>query len=269
MSFESRDTAAAPEPYPRPAQAAILTTVALALRVVAVILFLALLGPGPSVLGMSAIVGIGAAFAIGASQLAVPASLQLGLRRPAAIGALAVPLLVPWLLLVSELDNVARGWLPEFADSAGDRVTPSGPLWLAELVLVLVVALPATSELFFRGLLQPGLVARLGRARGILLLCALDGLVVLPVLEPRSMLFAAALALPLALVREASGSLWPPLALHVGFGAVATGSELGAFGIPGFDDLGAAHTPASWLVPAAASALVGFALCFRALRRAR
>jgi hypothetical protein len=81
------------------------------------------------------------------------------------------------------------------------------------------------------------------------------------------MLFAAALALPLALLRESSGSLLPGLALHACFGAVAAAAELGAFGIPGFDDPSAAHTPASWTAPAAASALVGFAICLLALRR--
>jgi membrane protease YdiL (CAAX protease family) len=117
--------------------------------------------------------------------------------------------------------------------------------------------------------LQPGLVARLGRARGILLVCVLDALVVLPPLDPRTMLFAAALALPLALLREASGSLWLGLLLHAGFGALAAAAELGALGIPGFDDMSAAHTPATWVAPAAASAVAGLAICLLALRRSR
>lgn len=265
----SRGSGAAPEPFPSAAQAAVLVSIALALRVVAAILFDSLLPSGPSVLGMSAIVGLGAAFAVGAAQLGAPAAPHLGLRRPVALAALAVPLFVPWVLVVSELDNHARVLLSVLPEGEADPARPSGPLWIAELVLVLVVALPVTEELLFRGLLQPGLVARLGRARGILLVCLLDALVVLPPLEPRTMLFAAALALPLALLRQASGSLWLGLALHMCFGGLATAAELGMLGIPGFDDMNAAHTPASWLAPAVTSALAGFALCFLTLRRAR
>jgi membrane protease YdiL (CAAX protease family) len=264
-----RSSGAGPEPFPSAAQAAVLVSIALALRVVAAILFGSTLPSGPSVLGMSAIVGLGAAFAVGAAQLGAPAAPHLGLRRPPALAALAVPLLVPWVLLVSELDNYARVLLQVTPESEPDPAHPSGPLWIVELVLVLVVALPVTEELLFRGLLQPGLVTRLGRARGILLVCVLDALVVLPPLEPRTMLFAAALALPLALLRQASGSLWLGLALHMSFGAVAAAAELGLLGIPGFDDMTAAHTPAAWVAPAAASALAGFAVCFLSLRRAR
>jgi membrane protease YdiL (CAAX protease family) len=264
-----RGSAAAPEPFPAPAQAFFVVSLALVVRTAAALLFSALLPPGPSVLGMSAIVGLGAAFAWGASQLPVAAAAHLGLRRPPARVALTVPLLVPWLLLVSELDNVARGLLPALPDPPVTGAAPSGPLWVAELVLTLAVAVPVCGELLFRGLLQPGLTARLGRARGIALVCALDALVVLPVLEPRAMLFAASLSLPLCLLRDASGSLWPALALRIGFGAITVAAELGAFGIPGFDDTSAAHTPLRWLAPAAGSALAGVAICLLALRRAR
>jgi membrane protease YdiL (CAAX protease family) len=259
----------APEPFPPPTQAFFLVAVALAVRVMAALLFTRLLPPGPSVLGMSAIVGLGGAFAVGAAQLTGSAADHLGFRRPPALVTLAVPLLVPWVLLVSELDNFARGVLPAFPEPPSTGEPPSGPFWFAELALSLALAVPVCEELFFRGLLQPGLVTRLGRARGALLVAGLGALVALPVLEPRSMLFAAALALPLCLLREAGGSLWPALALHACFGAVAVGAELGAFGIPGFDDMSAGHTPLRWLVPAAASALAGFGICALALRRER
>jgi hypothetical protein len=265
---EGRGSAAAPEPFPAPAQAFYVVSLAVVARLGATVLLAALLPPGPSVVGMSAILGLGAAFAWGASHLHAPATAHLGLSRPRASVLPAVPLLVPWVVLVSELDNVARGFLPALPEpSVADAEASGGALLVVELVLVLVVVVPLCEELLFRGLLQPGLVARLGRARGILLVCALDALVALYALEPRAMLFAAGLALPLCVLREASGSLWPPLALRTCLGAVAVAAELGAFGIPGFDDLSATHTPPRWLGYAGASALAGFAVCLVGLRR--
>ena len=63
------------------------------------------------------------------------------------------------------------------------------------------------------------------------------------------------------LLRECSGSLAPGLVLNVVFGAVAVLASYGVFGIPGFDNLEAAHTPLVWLVPAALATGVGLRLC--------
>jgi hypothetical protein len=53
----------------------------------------------------------------------------------------------------------------------------------------------------------------------------------------------------------------PGLLLHVLFGAVSTLATVELFGIPGFDDLSAPHTPILWLMPAALLTGVSLRLC--------
>ena len=45
------------------------------------------------------------------------------------------------------------------------------------------------------------------------------------------------------------------------FGACRVASVQNAFGIPGFDDMSADHTPLIWLLPAALLTGVGLRLC--------
>lgn len=256
----------AAEAWPGLGNALLLALLATSARLLAAQLLGEALGYRDSVLGMSAIVGFGVALALAAPQLRVPAPLAFGVVPARAITWLALPLCVPWLLLVSELDNYVAHLLPRAAD--GGAVPPlEGPLALVELVLAVGIAAPVCQELFFRGLLQTALVPRLGRWAALMLVALLDGLALLPLFGPRAVVWGAGQALALGFVREAAGSLRPALALHLAFGAVAVLARLGAFGIPGFDDTSVAHTPPDWLVGAAVACACGFALCTSALRR--
>ena len=199
-------------------------------------------------------------FTLGASRLPDPPGEALGFVPAPPRAWPATLLLAPCILLVSELDNALRGLFPP------PEASPAlEGLLLAEAALVWIAIEPCARELFFRGLLHRPFVDQLGRVRGVLLAAALSALPSLWSGE-RALIGVAAMAVVLGFLREASGSLWPPILLAMGFGLCTVLATQGVFGIPGFDDLSAAHTPLGYLVPAALSAGVGLRLC-RAMMR--
>ena len=135
--------------------------------------------------------------------------------------------------------------------------------------MVLIGVFPVVEEVFFRGLLQPPMVAAWGRLRGVAVCAGLAGLAfAIGLMNPAVFGILAARGLVMGLLRESAASVLPGLALNVGFGVIAVMAMREFFGIPGFDDAESAHTPLVWLMPAAASTGIGLGLC-RALLRAR
>jgi membrane protease YdiL (CAAX protease family) len=257
------------EPFPAPPYAVALTLAVVVLRLFALAALLGTLGPRLASVGISTLVAFGAVFAFCAPRIPEPPGETLGFRRAARRAWLAVPFLVPSLLLISELDNIAAEFLPR-VERAGDD--PRGPNGLAEYLewgIVLVGVLPLCQEIFFRGLLQPGVVATLGRLRGVLLVAALQGIVALLAFGPRAVVLGVSFGLVLGLLRESARSILPGLALYALFGVVSLTTSAELFGIPGFDDLSADHTPLEWLAPAAVLVGVGLGLCRTALREER
>ena len=264
QSHDGHDAGEEAPPFPTPWLALGLVGFAALLRMVFAGALYPLLGPRPSLVGITAILAFGLVFAFAAQRIPPPAAEHLGFRSAVPRSWRAVLFLLPGLILVSELDNVARDLLPAPPD-ATDRPAPDVGA-LMEWGLVLIVVLPFTQELFFRGLLQPGVVASIGRRLGVPMVAALQGLAVLPLLGPRAALFALATALVLGFLRESARSLRPCLALNALFGLATVLSQAGAFGIPGFDDTSAPHTPLEWLLPAAMLFGVGLGLCRSTLR---
>jgi membrane protease YdiL (CAAX protease family) len=167
-------------------------------------------------------------------------------------------LLLPAALLVSEVDNWVQVLLP--APEGAREHSPPGAFELVQLVLVQVVALPVAEEVFFRGMIQPRMAERLGSAAGVLSTALLSTVPVLPLGLIWSGTVALCQALLLGALRQSTGSTVASGALHAGYGAIVVAAAAGVFGIPGFDDLGAAHTPLAYLAPAAFSAVLGFLL---------
>jgi membrane protease YdiL (CAAX protease family) len=131
-------------------------------------------------------------------------------------------------------------------------------------------------EFFFRGVVQQGVVAALGPARGILLTAVLFALVraSFGVGDAYRVLTLGGQALLDGLLlgglRFVSGSILPGIALAmamggVGFAALALKER---FPIPGFTGDGG-HTPLAWLAPAALSVALAVAWLAREARRAR
>jgi membrane protease YdiL (CAAX protease family) len=86
----------------------------------------------------------------------------------------------------------------------------------AVIAVVLVLVLPVTIELFFRGMLYGGV--RRGRASGTAMLATT--VYFMSSQEPREMLGAFVLGLVLVWLRAQSGSVLSPLAAHVAFAVV-------------------------------------------------
>jgi membrane protease YdiL (CAAX protease family) len=221
------------------------------------------------VVGMAALLAYGGIFALCAARFARPPAQQLALVAPPAVIWVAVLFLVPALVLSSEIDNQVKALVPPPVLADPPPVEDPLPFRLPTIAIVLVAVLPAAYELFFRGVMQPLAVTRLGVVWGVAVTALLSAVASSATGGPAAPWAIApqfALALVLGVLRQASGSLWPPLALHVLTGAVTFGAELRLFGIPGFDDIAAAHTPAPWLAGAALSTGIGLALCRAASR---
>jgi tetratricopeptide (TPR) repeat protein/membrane protease YdiL (CAAX protease family) len=158
----------------------------------------------------------------------------LGLRGPRLVHvALALLLVLPLGLLAGEVGNWAAwglGWnaesLPPSASiqpflgseptSLLDQIEKfyAGALRLPwGLALIVTCLLPAVSEeLFFRGFLGRGLVARYGPALGILLTSLLFGVIHI---NPVRIAVAGVLGIALHAVYLATRSLWIPILVHL------------------------------------------------------
>jgi membrane protease YdiL (CAAX protease family) len=234
-------------------------------------------GPTLAVYALGALLAYGVFFALLTPRLGEAPAQRLGFARPSGRSALACVLLLASVLLTSEIDNAVR-WLFPLPDAIREALAAPPPVRSPgaalregiELVLVYVAVFPLIYEVFYRGIVQPALIARLGPVRGVLLTAAVEASAALanplflwawPVVAARGAL--------LGTLRYCSGSLLPALALHALMGAVEVGAQFEVFGIAGFDDLGAGHTPASWLVAAALPTALGLWLCRRLLLERR
>jgi hypothetical protein len=73
-------------------------------------------------------------------------------------------------------------------------------------------------------------------------------------------------ALCLGVLRQSSGSIYPSILLASLFGGVQLLAEQRLLGIPGFDEVSAAHTPWPWLAGAALCSGFGLWICARVAR---
>jgi membrane protease YdiL (CAAX protease family) len=220
----------------------------------------------PALFALAGLFAYGGVFAILASRLGTAPAPLLGLVPSSPLAIPAVLLLIPSLLLTSEIDNWVRALFmsESLRELLEQHSAETGLLRTAELILIEVLVFPIALELLFRGIVQPVLVERFGTARGIASTGAVEiGAALLTTLSPYGKLEAFTAALLLGALRHSSGSLLPPLALRALMGAATVAAGHGVFGIPGFDDLEAQHTPAHWLIASALCVGLGLWLCAR------
>lgn len=249
-------------PVPRPLAAILLTASAWS---VMVLLTLLATPPAGGLLGLSLglLFGFGGVGTLAARGVPPPAERRIGLVGFAPRLCLPLALLVPAVLLNSELDNWLQAALFPSAVSAAAEAAP-GTLATLEWVLFAVLLRPVLEEFFFRGVIQQGVVAALGPARGVLLTTLLFALV-------RTSLFgsdayhavslgaqALATGLLLGFVRLASGSILYCVLLQTALEGAGVLSVVlrDTLPITGFNAEGA-HTPLAWLLPAAGSVAIG------------
>jgi hypothetical protein len=231
---------------------------------VACALLLSLIGFRGSlpVIGMAAVLAYAGIFTLCALRFRRPPLEQLALVRAPASAWLAVVFLLASVVLSSELDNWVKVFFPVPTEAVtSGEVVEAPPFVGATLAVVELAVFPLAYELFFRGILQPLAVARIGVVPGVLLsalFSAVAGGLVFGGLWGVVPAFASALVL--GVLRQASGSLWPALALHALTGVVTLGAQYQLFGLAGFDDTNAAHTPVGWVAGAAVLTAIGLAL---------
>jgi len=225
--------------------------------------------------GLGLVVGFGGVGTIAARYVPPPQAERLGLRGMRLRLVLPLLLLIPAVLLVSELDNVVRAILYPAAGSEiaeiREKFTATGALEVLEATIVAVGIQPVVSEWFYRGVVQQGLVAQLGRSGGIVVTALLYALALSlgAMIQPWTLWLAATVSefadgLMYGIVRHYSGSLLAPILLHIALNAsghLALGFAT-RVPIPGFNAEGA-HTPIQFLLPAAVSVALGLALLVR------
>ncbi len=263
----------AQKPFPGPLPAVWLTVGSWLLTVFVGVALLDALGATAS-LGVGMAIGLGLSGTLATRGVPPPAPERIGLRGFSPRLLLPLLLLVPLALLVSEADNVVRTWLP--AESAADPSgAPAGDaaLLALEAAIVMVGLAPVVEEFFFRGVLQQGLVAAAGSARGVLSTAALyaihHGLLIAAPAGPVSAIVGSfATGAVLGYARLVSGSLLAPITVSMLLSASGLlGLQLEQeLPIPGFNAPGA-HTPARWLVPAVLSVGLGLRLLSRERKR--
>jgi membrane protease YdiL (CAAX protease family) len=218
------------------------------------------------VIGMGAVLAYAGIFTLCALRFKRPPLEELSLVRAPASAWLAVLFLLASVVLSSEIDNWVKVFFPVPSEVvASGEVIEAPPFLGATLAVVELAVFPLAYELFFRGILQPLAVTRIGVVPGVLLTALFSAVA-------SGMVFAGlwgvapafASSAVLGVLRQASGSLWPPLALHALTGAVTLGAQYHVFGLAGFDDTSAAHTPAAWVAGAAVLTAIGFALLLHA-----
>ncbi len=211
-------------------------------------------------LGAMAAIGIGHAIAVGviatlaAKRVAEPQAARIGL---CGFDPHALPLvlcLVPAVLLASELDNFATDWstpqaeiterfeidapardafettAPEEQDAQAAEAPDLGfdlsdPWTVAQAFVIYVGIAPVVEEFFFRGVLQQGIIARLGLNRGVAFVALLYTLFHLPAMPvlPRFLLGVISsfgMGCLLGLVRVATGSVLGPIVLASSWAAI-------------------------------------------------
>jgi membrane protease YdiL (CAAX protease family) len=144
---------------------------------------------------------------------------DLGLRRfrPRALGWMALGYLVYWVFAVCFALLVTS---PNQEDIAKELGSDTGVLGAIASGLLVVVAAPVSEEVFFRGFMFAGLRARMpfGLAASITgvifgLSHSPTGITAVPQLT--------VLGLVLAWLYEKTGSLWPPILVHLTNNAIA------------------------------------------------
>jgi membrane protease YdiL (CAAX protease family) len=258
-----------PPPYPGPLQALLLAVLGWLLAGLAATAAADLVTP-TAALGIGTVLGFGAAGALGATHVPPPHAERLGLRGLRLAQLPPLLLMVPLALLASEVDNTMRSFFPppdaqKLAQQVFQRVPTHGDLALLESLVVVVGLVPVVEEWFFRGVLQQGLVARLGKGAGVFL-CALLFAVGHGGPELSAASWAAVvtqilvLGLAFGWVREVSGSLVGAIVLHAGVnlaGVLAMAAEP-VLAVPGYNAAGA-HTPLVLLAPSAVAVVGGAA----------
>jgi uncharacterized protein len=170
-----------------------------------------------------------AAFAHSALMVAAgkPEPAQRAISAGLVGAALAIPIVALLAIAVNAL-LVALGWppAPEAAhETLRILVERRDPLLTALTLAHVAILVPAAEEAMWRGILQPsmrraGLGGLASAAATSLLFAAVHWSVIPPEGRPAGLAMLVALSMALGILRERTGSLLAPIALHAAFNAL-------------------------------------------------
>ena len=219
-------------------------------------------------IGLATALVLGGLCALLSRFIPEPHEERIGLRGIASKYWLPLLLLVPSILLSSEIDNIARSLLPPpdmaaMATRRAERIVTNN--WIAGLETFVVVAclVPILEEWFFRGIVQQGMVKRFGSFGGVTATAFLFALAHgSPGISVQAWVVATSATLLsgmlLGWVRICTGSLLATILLHAAYNGVGVVALRLAEHVPiaGFNAPGS-HTPAFYLISATISVVIG------------
>jgi sodium transport system permease protein len=227
----------------------------------------ALLGLSPGIRGQIALATVLLALPAIAAIAARPPSWKAVLG-PRALTRRSVLLLVIlaaalWVGCIGlvEIQSLVRPPTPEELDlfrRIHAALRPAGPADFLVSLLVIAVLPAVCEEIVFRGVLLTSLAARIGPGLAVYLTAGVFGLIHF---DPIRLLFTFVLGLVLGALRVRTGSLWPPVVVHL------TLNTLTFLIAPLVDDPSQAYTPQPAL--GLACLVVGTAVAWPLLRALR
>lgn len=224
--------------------------------------------PDFGAIGVGQVVGFGLVAILATQRIPQPHAERLGLRGFDPQYLWVLLLLLPSLFLMSEFDNILRDLTvaqpgPEIESEEVSQMS-RGFYGEIQRLIVIVGLAPVMEEWLFRGVIQQGLMGKLGRIRGVILTAVLFALCRLVPGLPAStllsfLLVSFAMGLMLCCVRIATGSLLAAILLHTGFNAIgwAAGFYADEWPIDGFN-VPNSHSSFQLLAPAVVA--TGYAL---------
>jgi membrane protease YdiL (CAAX protease family) len=213
--------------------------------------------------GIGEALGVGLVGTLAARRVPGPQAERLGLQGFASRFVVPLLLLLPCVLVVSEIDNLMVALLPppealEGAEELAARVDTESLYGRLQLALIAVGIAPVVEEWFFRGVIQQGLVAHRGRLRGVFFTALLFAPLHTFSASGGSSLASAlvvstCVGMVLGTVRLATGSILACILLNAGINALGLGASWAeeVVPIPGFNAPGS-HTPLLFLLPSLA-----------------
>lgn len=206
----------------------------------------------PGFAGIAQAIGFGLIATVAARRVPAPQAQRIGLT-PLALRFL--PLVVmgaPFGIVASEVDN----WLsipfpgsdPAAIERALEQAQELTPLAVAQAAIFRIGIEPVVTEFLFRGVIQQGLIAYLGRLTGVLITAMLSMDLAAALATGGSpvsgLVLSLLLGLTLGYLRLGTGSLLAPILVRAIWNGMGLFGVIYAeeFPIPGFNTFGGEHT---------------------------